>query len=126
MRDILKKLLWSIPFTSASVSLILAYSRWKANIPQEAQLGFIFVTLFATAAFVLLLGQEYRYARKARYAETTSNLLNVVTLRERDLPATSGHCCEVLNKMVGEVAETFTLLTGTRASACLKQVVMVG
>ena len=72
---------------------------------------------------LLLVWQEYRYARKARYAEALHNLHEFARHMTH---AVEPQQVEVaLHKAVAELSEAFTLITGTRVAACLKKVIWV-
>ena len=71
----------------------------------------------------LLVWQEYRYARKARYAEALHNLHAFARHMTNGFDR---HNVEIaLHKAVAEISEAFTLITGTRVAACLKKVIWV-
>lgn len=95
---------------------------WLAVVPGRH--GYYILGILLALAIGLLVWQEYRYARKARYAEAIDNLLQIA--REccgKPERQTLEECKAGLREMINETAEAFTLITGTRVSACIKQVV---
>ncbi|HEX7118851.1 MAG TPA: hypothetical protein VF212_08695 [Longimicrobiales bacterium] len=106
-----------------AVTLASAYAIYFSAASSDARVGMVLVSVFAALALALLVWQEYRYARKTRYAEAINNVL-ALTRATVDQPCTTiAECEKILHAVVREAAESFTLITGTRVSACLKMVV---
>lgn len=84
------------------------------------------LTLGVLVAFgaVLLVWQEYRFSRKARYAESLPNLLAFARAMAVGESLSEDRCKVVMADAVREISEAFSLATGTRVGVCLKKVVL--
>lgn len=84
----------------------------------------VFLIVALTALWILLVVQEYRYARKASYSEVIKCLHSTVH-RIRDAlhqahDMTEEHVVSVVEAVLADVATAFSLATRTRCRACVK------
>src|ERR1700676_4887562 len=104
-RSFSRQLATVVGFASASVGLWLAYSRWIQNTPQEARAGFYVISCLAVLLLFLVLFLEYRYARKARYAEGLENLLAGARSVTASRLESTADCRMVMDRVIQEISE---------------------
>ena len=103
-----------------AASLILAYDQWAGAAASDVRLALALLGSFALLGLVLLIWQEFRYARKTRTAEALPGLLRATQVTVGETLADESACKAALGDVAREASEMFSLMTGTRVSACIK------
>jgi hypothetical protein len=84
----------------------------------------VYILVFLSVLWILLIVQEYRYARKSSYAESLRHIHAVVHfLRDTAEEVSSMPEAELrrsLERALGDFAMAFTLVTRTSCRACIK------
>ena len=123
MRRIWNTAVFWTTLTASVFTIILAWQQWNKETTLEGRFPLYLLSAFVVMFLTALVSQEYRYSRKARYAEAIS-YLNRIYLHIQKLAANhatssaeiKGGCLLIVNTL----ATTFSLLTATRCSACIK------
>lgn len=119
-------------FISLSASIVTIFSLFVVlfNFTERATLALIYtieLSLFSLFLIVYVISQEYRFSRKARYAEATYSIHSCVHFL-RDLHFDLENiqkkvdCKQALSKVVTSFANAFSLVTGTHCRACIKTI----
>jgi len=126
LRRVVRSRVASVFFFGASLASVwgVAAGWFHVASPEGLAAVGVLACLLAFEA-VLLIWQEYRFSRKARYAEALPNLLELVRLMSGQAIGTPETCLVTMKSAVREISEALTLATGTRVSVCLKKVVWV-
>lgn len=112
----------------ASFATIIALIVAIFNVTDKATLSVMYageLSLFSLFLMGYVIYQEYRFSRKARYAEATYSIHSCVHfLRDYqfDLERLREpvECKRALSKVVTALANAFSLVTGTHCRACIK------
>lgn len=109
-----------VSFAAGALALWMAFSRWIYEADGELRYAVIFLSVVVFALLALSVYLGFRYARKARYAEALENACAGARTLSEQLSEGRKDLNDSLAELVEEVAESFTLITGTRVSACIK------
>lgn len=108
---------------ASALTIIFGWSRLTGQSTPDAKFSIGLISSFFVILAVLLVTQEFRYSRKARYAEALEYLnhiaLEIKTCAVKDPVST----CEMKNVcavVVDQLANIFSLVTATRCSTCIK------
>lgn len=113
---------------SFSAILLLFYAVFNINDPSDIELLYIsLLSAFSIFLFFYVLYQEYRFSRKARYAEAMYSIHSGIHFL-RDYQGDFENICDKgkieckrrLSKVVTAFANAFSLVTGTHCRACIK------
>lgn len=123
-RTVLQRLVAVLFLASALATVYLFIVSWAKIASYEGLAAIVFLGLLVLFGAVLLVWQEYRFSRKARYAESLPNLLAFARAMAVGESLTEDRCRAVMADAVREISEAFSLATGTRIGVCLKKVVL--
>ena len=122
MLRVLQRIGSLLTVAATTASLLLAFRQWQGAETLEVWVALLLLGTFALLSLVLVAWQDYRYARKARSAEALPGILRSAQVTVGEPLDTLGACKSALAETVREAAEAFSLMTGTRVSACIKVV----
>lgn len=109
--------------TTAIIALIVVVLCVDNKSTKEFILS-IELAVFFALILAFLVWQEYRYSRKARYAEATYSIHNCVHLLRDyfyDIENMNAEDCKYsLSKVTTSLANAFSLVTGTHCRACIE------
>ncbi|MCE9629081.1 MAG: hypothetical protein K8Q91_03750 [Candidatus Vogelbacteria bacterium] len=91
---------------------------WAKSQP-DARIGIFFLGLLAVLFFIVMVYQQFRYSRKARYVESLQ-MLTAAFLDAQDASPEAMANSEPITSITNLIAEAFTVLTGTQCAACVK------
>jgi hypothetical protein len=119
----LTRWLTSILYVGSAILAFVAFGEnWFGTTTYEGAFAVTVLGLLVIAGVIGFGWQEYRFSRKARYAEALPNLAECAG-RIAYAASTPERCELVMKDAVREVSEAFTLITGTRVGVCLKKVI---
>lgn len=102
-------------------SIYAVWAQWTGQYSPEAIFAITLFALFSVALLLLIVAQEYRYSRKARYAEALGHISRIVllssSLNNNQTAEEIRHGCM---KIVDTLESVLTLVTATRCSVCIK------
>lgn len=103
---------------------LFAYAGKESLVALVLSIG---LTLILVCAWTLLIVQEYRYTRKARYAEATGSIHDALhSLRDAQYALQKddrdGVVLERLRHSLAALSAAFTLIAGVRCRVCIKEV----
>ncbi len=123
MRRIVDHAFLLVSLASSLCTIVLAWSNWAGKTSPDGRMGILVLSSFALALLVLSVLQEFRHARKSRYAETLSYLNQIVVdIQHASIPGTQNpeEIRQVCRHVVNTLAAAFSLVTSTRCSVCIK------
>ena len=118
-----KRLVNLLAAAASVITIGLPLASWLSGAPSGGRHGIIILSTLAGLAGILLVWQEFRYSRKAKYAESLDNIRTMLKIVAEHSTTTTQECKNLLQLLLAEVAEAFTLSSATRVSAVLKQLV---
>lgn len=107
------------------VTIILGWAQSQGQMTPLGRVAFVFLSITAVVLFLAVIVQEYRYSRKARYAEAVSYLnqafgeIHDLTLVLNEITSTDQiivRCKRIMNHL----AAAFSLISATKCSVCIK------
>ena len=105
------------------VTLLVAFEGWYPKASPDGRFAISFLSIFVAVLAAAAVFQEYRYARKSRYAESLAYITQVFTALMRRRPEQLGtieevtNVCRVVTNRLGRI---LSMVTGTRCSVCIK------
>jgi hypothetical protein len=121
---------WIVLFTllSASASattILVAIQQWYPHATSDGKVAILVLAGYVSVITAATVFQEYRYARKARYAEALP-YINRIFLEiegvQLNAHASADEIERVLNIVVNQLAAAYSLVSGTKCSACVKNI----
>lgn len=112
-----------VGFAASVGTLYLLYRQFWGAASTEGKWGIAFVSSFAWFFLAFAVLQEYRLARKARHAEASPffhEILQKCVGGAREEFATSREVQSLVQEICEELANGFSLVSGTRCAACVK------
>ncbi len=111
-----------IGFIGSMVTIVLGVGRFTATASSEGTLGIVVLSFFVLILLLYAVIQEFRYSRKARYAESLAHFNNAYN---QCIENTNG---EVANESIlprlrlvcDQITSAFNMVTATKCSCCIK------
>lgn len=112
-----------IPFVASIFTIILAYQTWCGPASPDGRFALKIFSIFIAVLIVVLVTQEFRYSRKARYSESLGDLNRIfreIQATACNPEATVDHIKLSCKSIVDCLSSVFSLITGTRCAVCIK------
>ncbi|MCC6365064.1 MAG: hypothetical protein IT165_16240 [Bryobacterales bacterium] len=109
------------------VTIVVAYQQWYPAASPDGKLAISFLSTCVLMLAAAAVWQEYRYSRRARYAEILASVTQVFMALSAKNPEQMQNLEEVTNVcriIVNRLGRIFSLLTGTSCSVCIKVIVV--
>jgi hypothetical protein len=108
------------------ITVVVAFQQWLPKFDPTAKLAVTFLGISSLILMIATVWQEYRYARKARYAEVLQYLSQISAETLKPEPVSSVNRIEeieaICRLIVNRLSGAFSLVTGTKCSVCIKAV----
>ena len=109
---------------SASIAtLIFSFEKFYEPASKDARFGLLLLAIFSGCLLLFIIVQEYRFSRKARYAEALAYLHQACQLCQEgalnEFPE-EHHISNQAKLVCNQLSTAFSLITGTRCSVCIK------
>ncbi len=92
----------------------------------EGKWGMSLLALFALVSFSLAVAQEYRYSRKARYAEAAEFFREAIHICQSSELTTVNELTTSASKVCDNLSAAFGMITGTSCAVCIKVIGATG
>jgi hypothetical protein len=116
-----------LSIAGSGVTVLVAFQQWYPQAHPDARIAIIFLSVFVILVSAAAVWQEYRYARKARYAEALGYIAQVFTAvnaRRSEQMSNVEEVTDLCRIVLNRLGRIFSLVTGTRCSTCIKVVVV--
>jgi len=105
------------------ITIVFTWQQWVRGVASEAKFPFILLSFFLLVLLISLIHQEFRYSRKARYAEVLS-YLNRIFLEIQAIAINRAASMEEIRQIcthfVNGLSASFSLITATKCAVCIK------
>jgi hypothetical protein len=110
--------------SSAVAGLVVAFRQWYPQASSDGKIAILVLAVYVAVVTIAVVAQEYRYARKARYAEALTHFGRIFIEIEHvnDSSHTSDDIENALTTITSELAGAFSLISSTKCSVCIKKI----
>jgi len=110
-------------FSASILTIIFAFDRFYGSVSHDARFGMSLLAAFAVFFLVFAVAQEYRFSRKARYAEAMIYVHQTYRLCLQGTSesfSTEKEIANIATQICDQLSQAFGLITGARCSVCVK------
>jgi hypothetical protein len=118
-----------VGLASSVLTILVTFQFWYPQAHPDGRVAIIALSSFIAIGGAGVVWQEFRYARKARYAEAFPYLKQIFYETSIHNPGTMGSPGDIegiCRMIVNRLASAFSLITGTKCSVCIKVLVDSG
>lgn len=111
-----------VGFIASIFTIVIGFEHFTDSASPDGRIGIGVLSFFVLLFLVYAVFQEYRYSRKARYAEASTNFQNIFLqcIEDIDQTISNDNILSRLQVICDQMTIAFNMITATKCCTCVK------